>query len=257
MSLFQAVFLGMVQGLSEFLPISSSGHLMVFQHLFGIEHDRLTFIVVLNMGSLLPLLITFRKDVWALMQRPFQKATALLVVATIPLIIVTVLFESYIESAFGTIRYLPFGFIVTGIILLLSDRLKANSKDVKDLSFVDAALIGLAQSAAVMPGLSRSGSTITASLFRGLNREEAARFSFLMAIPTSLGAILFRASRIAAGRVLMDELNFVYMGAGFLAAAVSGYLAINFMLALVKKGKLKYFAFYYVFALTLFIIFIL
>jgi len=257
MSLFEAIFLGIVQGMSEFLPISSSGHLLVFHHLFGIEHDSLTFIIVLNMGSLIPLLVTFRKDVWMLIKKPFQRTTALLLVATLPLVIVTILFESYIESFFGSIRFLPFGFILTGVILLLSDRLRDGNKTVETTRFIDAILIGLAQAAAVLPGLSRSGSTITASLARGLDREQAARFSFLMSIPASIGAIAFRARHIVTGRILLEDLDFVNMGFGFVAAAISGFIAINFMLTLVKKAKLKYFAFYYVFALTLLVVVLL
>ncbi|MCL2421918.1 MAG: undecaprenyl-diphosphate phosphatase [Defluviitaleaceae bacterium] len=257
MSLFEAIILGLVQGLSEFLPVSSSGHLMVVHHLFGITEDNLTFIIVLNMGSLMPLLITFRKDLWELIKNPFQKTTALLVIATLPVIIVTLLFESQIEAMFDSIQFLPFGFIVTGIILLLSDKLQKNNKDIKSTTFVDAILVGCAQAVAVLPGLTRSGSTITASLARGLDRENAAKFSFLMSIPTAVGAMAFRINHVISGRILIEDLNFVNLGAGFATAAISGFIAINFMLSIVKKAKLKYFALYYVFALAVFVIFML
>lgn len=254
MSLIEAIILGIVQGLSEFLPVSSSGHLLVFHHLFGITtEDNLTFIIALNMGSLVPLLIVFRKDIWALIGKPFQKTTALLIIATIPLIVVTLLFEEFIESMFHIIYFLPFGFIITGVALLLSDRVKENNKDIKALRVVDAILVGIAQAFAVFPGISRSGSTITASLARGLNRENAAKFSFLMSVPAAIGAVVLRVSHIVSGRILIADLNFVNLGVGFVTAAVSGYLAINFMLAIVKKAKLKYFAFYYVFALAIFV----
>ena len=254
MSLIEAIILGIVQGLSEFLPVSSSGHLLVFHHLFGITtEDNLTFIIALNLGSLLPLLIVFRTDIWALIRKPFQKTTALLLIATIPLVVVTLLFQEFIESMFHIIHFLPFGFIITGIALLLSDRVKENNKDIKALRFIDAVLIGIAQAFAVFPGISRSGSTITASLARGLNRENAARFSFLMSVPAAIGAVALRVSHIASGRILIEDLNLVNLGAGFITAAVSGYLAINFMLSIVKKAKLKYFAFYYVFALAIFV----
>ena len=258
MSLPEAVILGLIQGLSEFLPVSSSGHLLVFHHIFGITaEDNLTFIIVLNMGSLMPLLFVFRRDIWALIKRPFQKTTALLVIATVPLVIVTLLFESHIEATFFSIHILPFGFVLTGVVLLLSDRIKKNDKDIAGIRVVDAVLIGLAQAVAVIPGISRSGSTITATMARGVNRENAAKFSFLMSIPAAVGAMVFRASRIAADPALLEGLNFANLAAGFITAAVSGYLAINFMLSIVKKAKLKYFALYYVFAVAGLVVFLL
>ena len=255
MSLFEAIILGMIQGISEFLPVSSSGHLMVFHHIFGIRaEDNLTFIIVLNMGSLIPLLFVFREDVWALLKNPFQKTTALLIIATLPLVIVTLLFEGLIESLFHMVHFLPLGFVVTGVVLLLSDRLKRNTKSFESISLLDAALIGCAQAFAVFPGISRSGSTITATMARGIKRESAAKFSFLMSIPAAFGAMLFRISRIIASPELIEGLNFVNLGAGFVTAAITGYLAINVMLSIVRKAKLKYFAFYYIFALAILIL---
>jgi len=255
MSLLEAIILGLIQGISEFLPVSSSGHLLVFHHIFGITaEDNLTFIIVLNMGSLMPLLFVFRKDIWALIRNPFQKTTALLIIATIPLVIVTLLFEGFIESMFHMVRFLPLGFIVTGVVLLLSDRLKKNNKNMDDITFIDAVLIGCAQAVAVFPGISRSGSTITATMARGVNRESAAKFSFLMSIPAAFGAMLFRIIRIVENPELIEGLNFVNLGAGFITAAITGYIAINFMLAIIKKAKLKYFALYYIFALVVLIV---
>jgi len=258
MSILEAIILGLIQGLSEFLPVSSSGHLLVAHQVFGITgEDNLTFIIVLNMGSLVPLLWVFRKDVWGLVCNPFQKMTALLIIATLPVMIVTVLFLDYIEQMFHLLHFLPVGFVITGIVLLLSDKFSKGERKIEELKVTDAILVGLAQAVAVFPGLTRSGSTITASLARGLNRESAAKFSFLMSIPTAFGAIILRAGHIVSGRVLLEDLNFVNLGAGFITAAVSGYLAINFMLSIVKKAKLKYFALYYVFALAIFVIFLL
>ena len=255
MSLLEAIILGFIQGISEFLPVSSSGHLLVAHQVFGITgEDNLTFIIVLNMGSLVPLLWVFRKDVWELVRKPFQKLTALLLIATLPLIIVTAFFLDFIEQTFQLVQFLPIGFIITGIILLLSDKFSKGERVIGELKVVDAILVGLAQAVAVFPGLTRSGSTITASLARGLNRESAAKFSFLMSIPTAFGAIILRISHIISGRILIDDLNFLNLGAGFITAAVTGYLAINFMLSVVKKAKLKYFALYYIFALVVFIV---
>lgn len=255
MSLLEAIILGFIQGISEFLPVSSSGHLLVFHHVFGITaQDNMTFIIVLNMGSLMPLLFVFRKDIWELMKKPFQKTTALLIIATIPLIIVTLLFEGLIESMFHAVRFLPVGFIITGVVLLLSDKLRKNNKALGDITYVDALCVGVAQAFAVFPGISRSGSTITATMARGANREAAAKFSFLMSVPAAFGAIAFRAMRIVGDPELLYGLNFVNLGAGFITSAVVGYISINFMLSIIKKAKLKYFALYYIFALVVLIL---
>ena len=255
MSLIEAILLGLIQGLSEFLPVSSSGHLLVFHHIFGIStEDNLSFLIVLNMGSLMPLLFVFRKDIWALIKKPFQKTTALLIIATLPLVIVTLLFENAIESAFHMVDWLTIGFTITGVVLILSDRLKKNIHDMEHLNVLDALLIGLAQAVAVFPGISRSGSTITAIMARGINRESAAKFSFLMSVPAAIGAMLFRMSRIITNPEVMEGLNFANLGAGFITAAVTGYVAINVMLSIIKKAKLKYFAIYYIFALVVLIV---
>ena len=257
MSLWEAIILGIIQGLAEFLPVSSSGHLLVFHHLFGItSEDNLTFLIVLNLGSLLPLLFMFRHDLLQLANKPFQKTMGLLLLATLPLVSVTLMFESFIEGLFQATQFLAFGFVVTGCVLILTDKIKGNNKQIEDFSYGDALWVGLAQSVAVFPGISRSGSTISASLFRGLNREEAAKFSFLMSIPAALGAMAFRLFRIFTGGILVADLNMANLLAGFLAAAISGYFSINVMMNLIKKAKLKYFALFYVFGLAL-IIFIL
>ena len=255
MSLLEAVILGFIQGVSEFLPVSSSGHLLVFHHIFGIEaEDNLTFIIVLNMGSLMPLLWVFRADCLKLVKNPFQKMTGLLVVSVAPLVLVSVLFLDFIESMFQLVDYLWVGFVITGVVLLLSDRLKNNEKQLEELKVRDAVFCGLAQAFAVFPGISRSGATITAALGRGLDRESAARFSFLMSIPSAFGAILFRLSHLVTGRVDVHDLNFLNLAAGFVTAAMVGYFSINFMLAVVRKARLKYFAIYYIFALVVLIV---
>ena len=257
MTLLEAIILGIIQGLAEFLPVSSSGHLMVFHRLLGIEsNDNLTFIVVLNLGTLLPLLFIFRKDIIELIKQPFQKTVALLLIATIPIVIATILFGSFIEGLFQSTQFLAFGFLITGIILILTDKITHNDRLIKNMHYLDAVIIGLVQAIAVFPGLSRSGSTISAALARKIDREEAAKFSFLMSIPAAFGALVFRVLRIFTGHILITDLNFLNLFVGFIAAAVSGYLSINFMMNLIKKAKLKYFALFYVFGLTILIFFL-
>ena len=259
MTVWDALILGAIQGLAEFLPVSSSGHLLVFHRILGIDlaHlDNLTFLVVLNLGTLLPLLYIFRQDLLALLRNPVQRTVGLLLLATAPLIIATLLFADLIEGLFRSTEFLAFGFLLTGIILILSDQIKGNTKTINELRPIDALLIGIAQSVAVFPGLSRSGSTIAAALGRGLNREEAAKFSFLMSIPAAFGALAFRAIRMITGHVAVADINILNLVVGFAAAAVTGYLSINFMMALIKRAQLKYFALFYVFGLAI-LIFIL
>lgn len=251
MTLLEAILLGIIQGLAEFLPVSSSGHLLVFHHLFGIEsQDNLTFIVVLNLGSLIPLLYTFREDLIQLVKQPFQKLVWLLVLATLPLIVVTLLFESFVVGLFHTTEFLAIGFLITGVLLILSDKINTNRRSIKALGFLDALVVGVTQAMAVFPGISRSGSTISASLLRGMTREDAAKFSFLMSIPAALGAMAFRVLRIVTGEIAWVDMNLLNLVAGFVAAAVSGYLSINFMMRLIKTARLKYFALFYVFGLA-------
>jgi len=243
MTVLQAIILGIIQGLSEFLPISSSGHLALTLGLMNID-EGLLFTVVVHVGTLIPVIIVFRKDILALIKKPFQKMTYLLIVATIPAAIVALFFDDMIEAAFTSFNFIAIGFIITGIVLILTDRLKRNTKKSEDISWLDAALIGLAQAVAVFPGISRSGSTIAAALSRGIDREAAAKFAFLMSIPAILGALLVKIISVVRGDILIEEINFIVLGAGFITAALSGYLAINFMLAAIKKAKLSYFAYY-------------
>ena len=251
MSLFETVALGIIQGLSEFLPISSSGHLMVFHHLLGIESsDNLTFIVVLNLGTLVPLLYIFRKDLLDLLKWPPQKTVYLLLIATVPIVVATLLFEDFVEGLFQSTQFLAFGFLATGIILILTDKIKGNKKKLKEMTYVDSVVVGLTQAVAIFPGLSRSGSTISATLMRGVTREDAMKFSFLMSIPAAFGALAFRILRMFTGHILISDLNFLNLLVGFFAAMLSGYLSINFMMKLVQGAKLKYFALFYVFGLT-------
>ena len=251
MNLLEAIILGVIQGLAEFLPVSSSGHLMVFHELLGIEsNDNLTFIVVLNLGTLLPLLYIFRQDILDLLKQPLQKTVRLLVIATIPIVVATLLFGDFVESLFQSTQFLAFGFLATGIVLILTDKINNNKKEMKQMTYVDSIVVGLTQALAIFPGLSRSGSTLSALLFRGVTREDAVKFSFLMSIPAAFGALAFRVIRMLTGHVALTDLNITNLIVGFLAALISGYFSINVMMKLIKTAKLKYFALFYVFGLA-------
>lgn len=246
MSLIQAIILGIVQGITEFLPISSSGHLVLMQKIFGITEPALLFDTCVHLGTLLAVFAVFREDILSILKKPFQKMTWLLIAGTIPTAIIGVLFKDFFEELFHTGSTLGVEFLVTGLILLWSGTQQNGKKGLKQTTYLDAAFVGLMQGAAILPAISRSGLTISGALFRKLDREFAARFSFLLSIPAILGATVFQLKDIAeAGST---GLSYGTLVTGSLAAALAGYLSIKYMLEILKKGKLKYFS-YYVFVL--------
>ncbi len=253
MSILEAIILGIIQGLAEFLPISSSGHLVLAQKILKVEQPGMFFDVLLHIGTLVPIFIVYWKDIWELIKKPFQKYVYLLVVATIPAVVITILFEETFEMLFQGTIFLGVGFLITGTLLLFTDKPRVLNKKDKNISYVDALIIGCFQGFAITPAVSRSGSTITASILRGLNRETAAKFSFLMSIPAIGGAFVLQLYKLMSGVYVIEQGNFVPYIAGFFASMLSGYLAIRFMLVLIKKAKLKYFS-YYVYLVGTFVI---
>ncbi len=245
MNIFQAVILGLVQGVAEFLPISSSGHLLLLERVFGITEPAMTFDIVVHLGSLLAVIIVFRKDILALIKNPFSKMTGLLIAGTIPAVIAGLFFKDAVEGFFRTGLPLAFAFLLTGVLLIAADRFKEGTKRDGDISWLDAVIIGCMQAVGIPPGVSRSGATITGALARGLTRETAARFSFLLSIIAILGAGALEAVDVIKEPSLMN-LEIMPMVFGFLSSALVGYLAINLLLKLIKTCKLKYFAYYVV-----------
>lgn len=245
MNIFQAIILGIIQGLTEFLPISSSGHLVLFQKIFGITEPALVFDTAVHVGTLAAVMTVFRGDIAALLKKPFQRLTWLLIAGTIPTGLIGVLFKDYFEAMFRNARTLGFEFLITGAVILFAERYNRGRKGVRETSFLDAAFIGLMQGAAIMPAISRSGLTIAGSLFRDLDREFAAKFSFLLSIPAILGAAFFQAKDVLD--MGAANVNFAAITAGTLASAIAGYASVKLMLGILKKGSLKYFS-YYVFA---------
>ncbi len=249
--LLKAIILGIIQGLSEFLPISSSGHLAIAEHFLGFKNPDLSFEIFIHFGSLIAVFIYFRKDILALLKSlnfgskteenvNNRKVILYLLVSTIVTVFLALFMKSYIEKVFESTLVVGFILIVNGFILLSSDFAKKCDKPSSETGILRAAIIGIGQSLALLPGISRSGTTISTALHTGMKREDAARYSFLLAIPAILGATVLEYKTLLS---LNQEMMIMYL-AGAIAAFVSGYLVISALLAVIKKRKLIYFAIY-------------
>ncbi|MCX7774121.1 MAG: undecaprenyl-diphosphate phosphatase [Clostridia bacterium] len=255
MNLLQAIILGIVQGLTEFLPISSSGHLVIFQKLLNVNDAAvLTFDVAVHFATLIAVVIFYWKKVLEMIKRPFAKLPMQIVAATIPAIVLMVLYGKFIESSYINTVLLGPGFILTGLAVVLAEKVANGRKGLKELKTTDSLLIGAAQGIALLPSVSRSGMTISTALALGIEKEFAADFSFLLSIPPILGGALLDGLDMVKGDTApLQAIGGLNLIIGMIAAGITGFLAIKLMLSAVKKMKLKYFA-YYVFALGIFII---
>ncbi|MFY0654240.1 MAG: undecaprenyl-diphosphate phosphatase [Cyclobacteriaceae bacterium] len=250
MTILEAVILGIIQGLTEFLPVSSSGHLEIGTVLLGVNtKDNLLFSIVVHGATAFSTVVIFRKDIGQIVidLLKFEANESLhfslkILLSMIPVGIVGVLFEDQIEAFFGG-RIVLVGsmLIVTGLLLLFTQFSKSSDKEV---SYPKAIIIGLAQAIAIMPGISRSGSTISTAILLGVDREKAARFSFLMVLIPILGATLIKVKHLYEAPELSADISGLALGLGFVAAFISGLLACKWMISIVKKGKLIYFAIY-------------
>ena len=251
MEWLEALILGLVQGLTEYLPVSSSGHLTIGSALFGIEgEENLAFTVAVHVATVCSTLVILWKEIdWILKglfkfeMNPETKYTLNILVSMIPIGIVGVFFKDQVEAIFGS------GLLVVGCMLLVTAALLsfsyyAKPRIKKNISMRDAFIIGLAQACAVLPGLSRSGSTIATGLLLGNKKENLAQFSFLMVIPPILGEALLDIMKGLSGEEVMGDISTSSLVVGFLAAFVSGCIACKWMINIVKKGKLIYFAIY-------------
>ena len=251
MSWIEALILGLVQGLTEYLPVSSSGHLAIGSEFFGIEgEENLAFTVAVHVATVLSTLVILWKEIDWIFRGLFKcqlneetKYVLNIVVSMIPVGIVGVFFKDYVEEVFGA------GLAIVGVMLLLTALLLtfsyyAKPRQKEKISLRDAFIIGLAQACAVMPGLSRSGSTIATGLLLGNKKETLAQFSFLMVIPPILGEALLDVVKGLKGEEALGGIDVLPLTVGFLAAFVSGCLACKWMINIVKKGKLIYFGIY-------------
>ena len=260
MNIIQGIIIGIVQGLTEFLPVSSSAHLVFIQKILGVQ-SSLAFDTFLHLGTLIAVMWFFRYDIYKMIlswlssirdilrgrfregfySDPYKRLAWYVILATIPVGIVGVLFEDSVDSLFAGALYVPAFFLfVTGTILYLSQRMTSGEINYNTITKKEALFMGLGQACAILPGLSRSGTTIAAGLTIGLNKEFAAKFSFILSIPAILGAFLLQAKDIGSA---MDA-NFLPVFLGFIASIIAGYMAIKWMLDLIQNKSLDIFAYY-------------
>lgn len=253
MELFQAFILGMVQGLGEFLPISSSAHLILAPWLFGWPDQGLAFDIALHWGTLVAVVTYFYKDIWLLAKgflhsilpstrnfqnNIYQKLSWLIILATIPAAVIGKIFESQVETAFRNPILIAITLSVVGIILYLADRYGNKLKTLTEAKWLNALIIGLGQALAIVPGISRSGATITAGLLQGFTRQDAAKFSFLISIPIIFGAGVLKLPDIA------NIQNHAQLLVGFASSGVFGFLAIKYMLKYISNRSFAIFTWY-------------
>lgn len=262
MTILEAIILGLVQGLAEFLPISSSGHLALLQHFFGIEGESVVlFAVLLHLGTLISVFIVYAKDIWELCKELVEVAKDLIsgkgfgfnknetrrlgymiIVATVPTAVIGIVFNDLFKSFYTNLMPIGIGLILTGSVLIISERIGKGNLQIKEMKFRHAIFVGICQGIAIAPGVSRSGSTLFGSLMSGIKRETAVKFAFLISIPSILGSVVLEAPGAFDGG--LDGHWILPILIGMIVAAVSGLVAIKTMIAFVARQKLIYFSVY-------------
>jgi undecaprenyl-diphosphatase len=245
LNILHSILLGIVQGFTEFLPVSSSGHLVIFTKIFN-EAPNVPFDIMLHIATMLAVCIYFAKDIYQIIKSflkkwdlndPHFKLGLLIIVASVPTAIIGYSLSDYFEAMFSSLMSVGAFLILTGALITLAESYGKAKKGIKKMSFLDSIIIGIAQGCAIAPGLSRSGTTISASLLLGLERSFAARFSFLLSIPAIFGASIFKSKAILSG------IN-IGVIAGFIAALISGYIAIWLFVRIIQKNNILGFAYY-------------
>jgi len=255
----QAILLGVIQGLTEFLPVSSSGHLVLLQNLFGLTEPEVLFDISLHIGTLMAVCIVFFSEILSIlktliglpgliktsgsMKRLYQdnesvRMATLIVVGSIPTAILGLLFHKMVDQLFGSVRIVGFMLIITGAILWQTRRFRIKGRPLKGTTIKNALVIGLVQGLAIIPGISRSGSTISAALFMGIDREVAGRYSFLLSIPAILGALVLSLDSPAMETTVSGSMFLM----GTLTAGIVGFGALKVLLHIVNRGRLHFFA---------------
>jgi len=251
MNIINAIILGIVQGLTEFLPVSSSGHLVLIQKIFGITAPALFFDTMLHAGTLIAVFVVLWRDIWDILRKLIQPLTGYLIIATIPAVIAALVFGDIIEQFFESGRFLGVCFLATSFMLITAEQLskRGDKKDRAKMNRLDALITGIMQAIAVIPGISRSGATISGALSRKLDRDFAARFSFLLSIPAILGAVVIQSKNLlksgaASGAAQTENIGTAAVIAGTISAAIVGFFAIKFMLKIIREKSLYGFAVY-------------
>lgn len=248
---FEAFILGIIQGITEFLPISSTGHLYIGRHLFGLDDAGLFLDTMLHFGTLIAIVVFYKDILLDLLRHPFRKLTLLLIIGTLPAVLLGLWLEPYFEEISKTGVTIGWEFLITGALLWFADSIKGGTKKLEEITAMDALIIGCFQATAIFPAISRSGSTIAASLIRKLDRETAAYFSFLLSTPAVAGAVLLQCKDLFESTGSPVGLMPLFIAT--LSSAVFGYLAMRWMINFLKDHSLKVFSIY-VWVLGLFIL---
>lgn len=240
MTIIIAIILGIIQGLTEFLPISSSGHLVLAGQIFNIYENSILFSIILHLGTLFAVLFVFKNSVIELIKQPFSKKSKMLILATIITLIIAVLFNDFFEEAFNG-GLLAFSFLLTASFLITAEYIAKKYKNAKNLNYTNTAVMGVFQGMAILPGVSRAGATISSAVVQGVNKNDAAEFSFLMSIPIIIASLVWELFKIGEQSVSLQVLPSI---AGFLTATLFGVFAIKIMLKVISSAKYFYFSIY-------------
>lgn len=240
MTILYFIVLGLIQGFTEFLPVSSSGHILIFSRFFGIEESLLVSIV-LHVATLLSIMVVMRKEIFNLIKKPFSKEMRKLLISTLVTFIIVLLLydiakQSYLEN------YVSFAFMLTAVILILTEIYNKKEIKLKEFTYKNSVIMGVAQGLAIFPGLSRSGFTICAGIISGGEKEKVSKFSFLMSVPVILGSLVAEMIDISSANIVFHD--FWGLMIGFIVAFVVGIFALKFMIKITKKTRLLPFALY-------------